>query len=182
MRGSHGPQTPGIRGRFFYPLCIRTMNKFGSKPLSGVIPKPRLSWTKNHPWQFKLMTDEDECAFEETIPMRLVINGPHVTLEWYVQECALEGYDATTFHIPWPADLPLRLQPSLPENLRTVLVSSFIGFWESPYGDRYPIGLCWNAIERRFDVCNMTTMDRSFETGGRWLLMPVLMHWTKSAC
>lgn len=187
------------RGIIFFAPKYPTMSKvfrhkFGTGVPGGV---PRLDdkLRKNvttpreetHEFGFHLCAEDNELLETYSVQnsshsMRILANGHHVTLEWYVPFATLmEGEDATSLHIDWPERAPLYLQPSLQESHKRILLHPYIGVWESRHGEQRQVGLCWDADKKRFDVCDTLKMSSEFDRDGKWMLMPAIIQWTKSS-
>lgn len=167
-------------------------NKFGTGAPGGVprlddklrknITTPR---EENHEFIFSLAAADNDLLTTYSVQkqshlMRILANGHHVTLEWYVPfAIVMEAEEASSLHIDWPEIAPPYLQPSLPESHKRILLHPYIGMWESRHGDQHQIGLCWNAVEKRFEVCDTLKMSSEFDRDGKWMLMPAIIQWMK---
>lgn len=127
---------------------------------------------------FKLL--DDDVVYTETHELTMTSVGNIVTLQWYIPLCALEATDASSFVVEWPDAAQMSLQPNLPESLRKLQIHPQIGKWVSRHGEERIIGLYWDPVECRFEVCDvLEPLEGKFDTGGQWCLMPTLVSWVK---
>ena len=123
---------------------------------------------------FEFVAQRGEEVAVEVHKMSMVRSGKDVVLQWYIPFCVMEGI----ITVNWPGDAPPEYRPNLPLELNKMLLHPQIGKWVGRDGEERVLGLYWDAVNGRFEICDaLNPIDGYLPEGGQICLMPALVRW-----